>query len=187
MQTLTCVPSVIAAGTTVKFKRSPTDFRSDQGWTLTLFLSGASVLNKPGVADGLGGYDFTLTPADTGGLQPGNYRWDERASNVGGEVYDRRSSPSLSSGVLEVMADVSQAAAGDLQSFAEKQLAAVEARLAGRLTKDQESIQVDNMAVVKIPFEKLYGLRRTLKAEVALERRKGSFETPVRCQLTKAR
>lgn len=180
METLTALPSEITAGTTVKFKRTTSDHPSNDGWTLTLYIVGAKRISKAGVADGSGGYDFTLLPTETDDLTtPGNYQFFERATK-GGEVYDSNTSPTLRSGVVKVLQDVATAADGDFQTFEEKQLAAVEARIEGRLTKDQESIQIDGIAVVKIAFEKLYAYRRALRQAVALQRRRGRFETPMR-------
>lgn len=183
MDQLTALPSEITAGTTVKFKRTPSDHPSNDGWTLTLYIAGATKLTVVGVADGLGGYDFTLTPANTDDLTPpGNYDWFERASK-GGEVYDSRTSPTLRSGVVKVLRDVATAADGDFQSFEEKSLAALQASLTASLTDDIQDYQIAGRAVRLIPLDEKYAMMNTFRQSIELRRRKGRIETPVRATL----
>src|SRR5512139_1557081 len=87
-QELSALPESFAAGTTVKYRRRLSDYPASAGWTLKLHLAGASVLAKTATADG---DDFlvTIEATDTeGDFAAGLYKWVERVSNAGGEVYE---------------------------------------------------------------------------------------------------
>lgn len=147
MQTLTEFPTSFSAGTTVKYTRSLPDYPANDGWTLTVALRGAGAVNatvSPSGADFLVTFPATLTT----GLPAGSYEWLERVTKAG-ETFD------AAAGQVVVTPNVAAAGAGELMSHEERALAALIARRDGRLTADQETIQVDSMAISRIPFELL--------------------------------
>lgn len=167
MTTLTSIPDRFSAGSTVKYVRSFAAYPTSDGWALTLYLAGKSSLSVAAVVAN-NQFEFTLTAAQTGSLQPGLYAWTERVSKAG-EVYD------AASGQLTVEVDLSNAGPGDAQTWAERTLALVEARIEDRLPKDMESYQIAGRSVVNIPASELFKLRAQLRAEVARERNPGGF------------
>jgi hypothetical protein len=85
-----------------------------------------------------------------------------------------------------VTPDLGAAGAGDVQSFAERMLAAIEARLEGRLDADLESYGVAGRQVVKIPFEKLSAEREKYAQKVWQEQNPGKWGPPIRAAFTGA-
>lgn len=151
-QDLTAIPDVIVRGTTVEYRRTPAEFPPTTH-TLTLLLSGGSgagsTISEAGAAVGVTAWDFSLTPAETGTLTPGNYFWEERAQEVAsGKKYP------YATGVLQVTPDL--ASATPLLTFEAKALAAIEAALAVRLGIGASSSQdvIESYAVGIRQFDK---------------------------------
>ena len=165
---LTSVPDGIQAGATVKLRFSFADFPANDGWTLKFYMAGASVITP--VAGAADGADFlvTLGPSVTAPVVAGRYSWEARASKAG-DVYV------ASSGTLEVFADIATANAGDFQTYAERALAALRARLLGRVTDDQQRIQIYGRSIDRIPFEQLRAYESDLMARVRGERSGGKL------------
>ncbi len=178
MEALAKIPDRITAGTTVKYTRSWGDYPANQGWTAKLALHvGAikQIYDAVVSADGAS-FDFTLPAAgspSTAELTAGNCRWFEQVTN-GAEVYEP------ASGVIEVRADPMAAAGGSFQSWAERTLAVIEAKLEGRATEDIESYQIAGRAVSRIPERELLQIRSQLVQIVRAERQKGRFGQTVR-------
>lgn len=181
MELLTKLPTSFTAGTTVKYTRTFSDFPADQGWTLMLYLRGAVVRDYTAVASGA---SFEVTIPASGGvapaegsstITPGQYTWEERVTKAG-EVY----TPPGGFGTVTVLANTATAAAGALQSQAEKDLVVVEAKINGRLTADLEDYEIAGRAVKKIPIKELYRIRDKLRAEIRSSRRKGTFSELIR-------
>lgn len=169
--TLTALPSTIASGTTVIYRRALSEYPADAGWTLTLYIRGLNVLTKPASADGAT-HVVTLAATDTDDLAAGLYTWVERVSKAG-EVYD------VASGSLTVTPNVATATAGQLQPFEERALAVCRARLENRLTADQEQFQIYGRAVTRIPVEQLLQLITYFEQKVAAKRPGARFGRPV--------
>jgi hypothetical protein len=74
-------------------------------------------------ADDSNGFSITVSASDTESLPAGKYEFLARVSNSDGEKWG------VDSGVLIVEPNVETAAAGDLQSFAEQMVEALEAAL----------------------------------------------------------
>jgi len=161
------MPESFSAGSTVEYTRNYADYPADEGWTLTVYLAGASTLSKVAEADG-GDFVVTLTAADTAGLTPGMYRWLERASK-GAKVHD------ADSDVVTVMIDLATAGDGDAQTHNEKMLAAIEARLENRVPTDREVFQIFQTTVQRIPVEQLEAMRSRYQARVFQERNPDQF------------
>lgn len=172
-QDLTEIPETFAAGTTLKYTRSSSDYPANDGWTLTVGLRGPSVKDAATVVASGADYVVTFPAADTATLDPGMYHWVEKyVHGTKGTFYV--------TGDVQVTPDVFGATAGELQSVNEKTLAALIAKRDSRLTADQETLQVDGMAIARIPFEQLEKLIARYQARVNAERRGSSVKvTPI--------
>lgn len=184
MQTLTSIPERFAAGTTVKYRRSPGDYPASDGWSLSLYLNGA--ISQTYVAAVVNGeFEFTLPatatlPApSTAAITAGSYRWTETASKAGVGVFD------YATGFLEVTPDVRAATGNALQSKAEQELVLVNLAIKARLGGDGgdailKSYSLGGRAAELVPLKELYQHRNHLEAVVRSERNPGQFFIPVR-------
>lgn len=161
----------IAAGETVQWTRYVGDYPSTDGWTLKYYFRGASVFDVAGAPDPAG-YLMTIAAADTANVTPGTYRWGAFVEKGAGAGLERRR---VDEGVLQIEPNFATAAAGTMQTHAERMLAAIEARLEGRLQSgaDMEQYGVAGRQVMKIPFEKLQAARVKYQFEVARQRNGG--------------
>ena len=130
-------------------------------WALVYyFAQGAS---KPVV--------LTATPALVGNgwqvdswvvpLTPGTWQWTARAESANGNVV-------VGTGSLIVNPDA--ALAYDRRSKAERDLAAVDAALSGRLTEDFISYKIDGLELSKVDHKRLLELRSIFRTLVRVER-----------------
>ena len=174
----TVVPSRFAAGDTVKFTRSFSDYSAADGWTYVIYFNGAQAMSKAGTtaADGIG-FAITLATTDTDDFTtPGAVRYQERVTKAG-ETY------TVGEGTVDVARNYNGAAAGAAQTHEEKTLAVIEAAMSGRLTSDIESYQIAGRAVSKIPIEQLSRLRAQYAAAVRFQRT-GSASSQVYIEFT---
>jgi hypothetical protein len=166
---LTAMPMTFTAGESVIYKRTDSDY-SAVDWDLHVYVAGATQFNVASVASGS---DFLVTiPASvTAGLTPGYYRFQEiviqRVLPAGQAELEKHL---IGSGPISVEMNLATASAGSGQSFEEKVLAALEAKISGRVTVDQETLQIDGTAIARIPFEKLFELRQKFATLVDLQR-----------------
>jgi hypothetical protein len=141
-----------------------------------LYLVGASVIAPlVGTPNG-SGFDFTLPASTTAPLKAGVYKWTERASK-GGEVFV------AASGTATVEADVAAMGAGDGQSWEEKALALVEARLLNRYSEDMETFAIGTRSVSQIPHNELLKVRDDLRERLRIAGG-GAFLRTVRATFT---
>jgi hypothetical protein len=169
--TPTTVPSRFVAGDTVKFDRSFPDYPASAGWAYNVYFNGAQKLGKAATTTG-DTFNVVLTATDTATFTtPGVVRYQERVSKAG-EVH------LVGEGSTVVALDFTAAAAGAALTFEERTLAVIEAALAGRLTKDEETYQIAGRAVSRIPFETLNKLRTQFAAAVRYQRT-GSSSTQI--------
>lgn len=169
METLYQIPDIFTAGSTVIYRRSYQDFPVADGWTLTLYLKGASSLEQAAATSG-NEFIFTLTAAATAALESSAYRWTERAS-LAGQVFD------AGSGNTYVLPDPDQQVPGDAQTQEEKLLAEVDAEILRRITSGvAESYSIGSRAVQKMKMADLIELRSSLAAIVAQQRGDGSIK-----------
>ena len=179
MATSTALPESFAAGTTVKYTRTLTDYPANGGWTLTLYLAGATVLSVAATPSGAD-HAVTLTPAQTATLATaGVYRWTERVNNAT-EKYD------VASGTVYVTQNIATAAAGDLQTFEEKALAIVEAALLANVGSDIVTYQIHGRAVTRETRLEALAYRNKLRWDVARQRNKGKAGRTRRVSFTGA-
>jgi len=160
-QELSALPESFAAGTTVCYRKRFSDYPASSGWTLKLHLAGASVIAKTAVVDG-DDFVVTIAAADTeAAFTPGLYKWVERVSNTGGEVYE------VASGVVTVLPNLAEATEGSEQEWVERAIAALKAHIEGRLPAGMESYQIAGRAVSRIPVKEAVDLLTTLESRLA--------------------
>jgi len=176
-QELSTLPESFAAGTTVRYRRRLSEYPASAGWTLKLHLAGASVLSKTAVADG-DGFVVTLAAEDTAAFTPGLYKWVERVSNVGGEVYE------IASGVVTVLPNLAEATEGSEQEWVERAIAALKAHIEGRLPAGMESYQIAGRAVSKVPVKEAVALLATFESRLARLRNPDFVTRPVLVSFT---
>jgi hypothetical protein len=159
MSEATELPDSFSAGETVTYTRSDPDYPATAGWERILYLAGKCRGRFVAVAQG-SAYAFTLPAVDTAGLDPGGYQWVERVTKDG-EAHNRNS------GRVKVTQDLATLSDGEGQDWWEKTLEIIEAKLQGRLTRDQESWQILGEAVQNITTENLFKYRAICERKIA--------------------
>lgn len=162
------VPALIFAGDTVKWNVPATaDYSSTSGWTASFALrhaTGNDALNITGVADGSGGWNFTITATQSAALHA-NGHWWQLVVTKAAERY------TLGTGTLEVKANIP--AAGntyDGRSQAQTDLDAVRAEMRARVTGGGvQEYSIGTRSLKKMPMADLIALESKLKADVARE------------------
>jgi hypothetical protein len=173
---LTEVPERINAGTSVELTLGYPDYPADDGWTLVLYFNGTTAnsvtINGADVVANGKNFDVTITAAKTSTMGTGapadgsGLKWIARVTK-GSIIKDADEG--------DVIVDPDPATAGAYQSQAEKDLAAINAVIAGRITSDLESYQIGGRALTKTPLKNLLVLRSSLEARVNAEKRGGAF------------
>jgi hypothetical protein len=164
-------PTRIVAGDTVKWTKSLGDFPPSEGWTLKYSFRGQSSHDVTASVVG-SEYQVAITPAQSVTLEPGKYTlagYVEGSGSFAGEQHE------VYRDVLVVEPSVEDAMPVELQTQAEKNLAAIEAVIAGRVTHDIESYAIAGRQVTKIPIGELLKLRNHFAAQVRRERNPGRF------------
>lgn len=111
---LSRVPVTFAAGDSVALQLAYGDYPAPT-WAGTLYLRGPSSLNVTGTATGTE-HAFTISTANSVNLQPGTYTYSVRM--VSGST-----TTTVEKGRLTVSPNIATAAPGELESYAEQQLA----------------------------------------------------------------
>jgi len=177
VSTNTDMPATITPGTTVAYTREAGEYTEAAGYSAKLYVAGVSVLEAiTGVASG-SGWAFTIPATATAALSMGVHQYRELVTK-GAEVYV------LASGTVEVLANILKAGAGDMLTWEQRALAAVEAALEGRLTADQQAFSIGGRAVTKIPVMELLRIRDQLRNAVRAGTRAGKFGAEVRVEFT---
>ena len=164
------VPAIIYAGDTVKWNEPATaDYSSAAGWTATFALrhaTGNDALNITGVSDGAGGWNFTITAAQTAALHANGHWWQLTVSKAGERF-------TLGTGHLTVQANIP--ASGntyDGRSQAQIDLDAVRAAMRAIVTGGAtQEYSIGNRSLKKMAMADLIALETKLKADVAREAR----------------
>ncbi len=177
-QELTNIPDQFAAGTTVCYRRRLTDFPASTGWTLQVYLAGASVLAKTATADG---DDFLVTidaTATQGDFAAGLYKWVERVSSATGEVYE------VGRGTVTVLPNLAAATDGSEQEWIERATAMLRAHIEGRLPAGMESYQIAGRVVAKMPIKEAVSLLSSFESRLAGLQNPGFVTRPVLVSFT---
>lgn len=133
-------------------------------WTLSYLFAGVSVLSwdaSYAVVSG-GGWAVTI-PAAATSLESGIYRWAAILTG-GGTLTGQRTTPLT--GTVMVLPNPETVEPGDLQPQAEKDLAAIDAVLSGRMTADLQAYSIGGRSVTLIPIIELRELRNQLRTEL---------------------
>lgn len=169
---LTDMPDMFHAGTTVKYTRSDDRYPANDGWALTLYFAGVSVLTPiAGVASGTN-FTVTIPAVKTKELLPGDYQWRELASKAGDSYV-------VAAGTVTVVQNLAAAGAGDAEPLDVILLRLVEQRLTGRLTEDMERYQIGGRTIDRIPVKDLFRYRDVLTARIRALRHPGEFGVDV--------
>lgn len=159
-----CEPHQFVAGDTVQWTKSLSDYPASDGWALHYRIVGVEEeipdASIAAIANASSGWDVSI-PFGNSSLDAGAYRiigWVVSGDNTQRfTVYDS---------TVTVLADVATVSPTDLQTPNQKILAAIDARMAGRITADQESVQIDGTSLVRIPIKDLATLRGVYAAKV---------------------
>lgn len=165
MPTASDPPARFAAGDTLRWRFASADYPASAGWSLAYRLVGAGVaLTIPATADG-DGFIAEATAANTGALaitSPGLPCTLYGYASKGAERFVMFQAPCM---VLPNPASVT----GDQRAHAAKTLAAIEALIEGRATKDQQSYRIGDRELSRIPIPELLTLRDYYKQEARRE------------------
>lgn len=181
-------PLCIVAGDTVTWTRSDVVSRypASDGWSASISIRGpgGESLDKAAVADG-DAFAFTLTATETAQFTtPGAYGYVVQVTNAG----ERHT---LNRGSIDVVVDLSALTPGtlyDARGHVERTLAALEATLEGRATKDQHRYSIAGRSLDRIDAATLLEWRRVYRAElVKLERKERLRRGLTRRDTVKAR
>lgn len=158
-------PARFAAGDTVRFPFAPMDYPATAGWALAFRLVGTGIaLTLPGTANG-SGFTVEATAAATGGLTVA-------APGVPCTLYGYATKTTERFKVYEAPCFVlpnPATATGDLRGQAAIALAAIDALLSGRASKDQQSYKINGRELVRMTVPDLLKLRDHFNREVARE------------------
>lgn len=161
----TTEPTTFAAGETVQWTASSSDYPSTDDWSLIYSIRGVTtfpdVVATP-VSDG--SYSILIPASSTEQLLSGTYRWASHAYKAGPPVLRY----AVDSGVIIVTPNL--VTTDTLESHAAKTLRLIEAALEGRVPGDMQQYQIAGRQITKIPIRELYGLRSLYRAEVWKER-----------------
>ena len=164
MSDLVQIPDSFSAGSTVEYVKTVPDYPAG-AWSLKLILAGKSTLTVNATAEG-SSFNVTITPAQSAGLCAGVYQYVERATD-GTIVKD------LGRGTVTVTPNLETAGDGDLQTWEEKTLAVIEAKLAGRVDSSIDEYVIGSRQVRYIPLDDLLKWRDKLAARVAAQKSPG--------------
>lgn len=165
------VPALIYSGDTVKWNEPATgEYSSGTGWTAAFALrhsTGNDALNITGVADGAGGWDFTITATQSAALHVNGHWWQLTVTKAA-ERY------TLGTGTLDVQANIPAAGSTyDGRSQTEIDLESLRAEIRARVTGGSvQEYTIGTRSLKKMPMPDLIALESKLKADLALENRR---------------
>ncbi len=156
-------PREFRAGDTVAWSVDLDKFRPADGYTLRYALRGPSSIDITSVPDG-DKHAISLAATTTAGYAPGEYAWIAYVTN------DSGFRQTLGSALLTILPNPTAITTPvDTRTHARKMLDAIEARLEGRATADQEEYTIGNRSLKRIPIEQLVAIRDKYRAEVQRE------------------
>lgn len=159
-------PASFVAGDTLKFTRELPDYRPGDGWVLSYALVNDShQTTLVGTDNGDGLHLIEVSAATTASFAPGDYRWQAFVERQA-ERY------TVDSGRIVITANFADVAGLDARAHCEKVLAAIEATLERKATKDQQSYSVSfgdgaaSRAVSRLTFGELIEARKIYRQEL---------------------
>lgn len=168
-------PTSITAGLSLKCEVVTDDYPAPD-WELTAILRGPASIDLTAVVSGTA-HVFAETAATTGAWQPGLYAVSVRATS-GDDVHE------VEAGQVTIAADlVAIQEDHDPRGHAQRTLAAIEAVIEGRATRDQQSYTINGRTLVRTSIADLLMLRDRYKKEVAELNSGGRHKKLVRRQV----
>ena len=159
-------PLQLVAGDTWQWRRLDLADYPASSWSLKYrFKNAAGGFEITASAYATTQFDITVAAATTTGYSAGTYDWV--AFVTSGSVRH-----TVDSGRLEVLPDLGAGSAGtavDRRTHAVKVLAAIEAVLEDRASKDQQEYQIAGRKLIRMPIQDLITLRNTYRNEVRRE------------------
>lgn len=147
----------IIAGDTLDFETTVTDYPATDGWTLKFRLvprvTGTPIsITCTTASDGVS-YRAQVAPATTAAYVAGDYTWNSWVEKSGARQ-------TVESGQVTILPDPAITTAPfDNRSHPRKVLAAIEAVLEGRATKDQEEYTIKDRSLKRTPIPDLLKLK----------------------------
>ena len=169
------IPSEIRANFNLAFAIEGAAKDVPDGYTPVFILGGASSISIQGDVTG-DNIEFALVPTDTENLTTGQYWYQVAAEDgVGGRVF-------IAEGTVWVIGKITGSGAYDGRSVAEKVLAAIDAAMLGKATKDQQSYVIQSgsgsRSLSRLNVAELIEARKVYAGIVAAEKRKAG-DTPI--------
>jgi hypothetical protein len=154
-------PTAAIAGDTVAWRREDlaTDFPASAGWALTYAFRNASAKIDVTASASGDAFAVSVAAATTAAWVPGTYGWTARVAK-GAEAY------TIDSGTFTVQPNLATSDVRDLRRHAERMLEAIEARLEGRASTDQDGYRIGDRELRRIPIPELVKLRDRYRQEV---------------------
>jgi protein subunit release factor B len=162
------IPSTITAGTSVDLSFALTAYPPSGGWSLVLYLRGPDAIDLASAPDG-DLHRITAAATTSAAWSSGTY-WASLRAEDGADVIE------VEAGQIEIAPDLAQEAQDyDGRDHVEKVLAAIEAVIECRASKDQERYRINNRELQRTPLDQLMQLRDRYRAEARRARaaRKG--------------
>jgi hypothetical protein len=168
--------SILIAGDSLDFVVSVPDYPATDGWALTYRLAPRTAGTALSFAATALGRDYRVQvlAATTAAWAAVEYSWASYVTKAGNRF-------TVDSGTITIQPDPGVVATSDTRSHARRTLAAIEAVIEGRATRDQEEYTIGNRSLKRTPIRDLLTLRDRYKAEVNAEdasRRLLAGETP---------
>lgn len=151
-------PKKLTAGLSWKFDYDEPEYPASD-WSLTVYLRGASSIDLEATVDGER-HVIHEAGAVTGEYEAGLYAYAVRVTD-GEDVIE------IEAGMIEISADLAAVPEGhDPRGHAQRALAAIEAVLEKRATKDQESYSIAGRSLSRTPIADLIQMREYYRKEV---------------------
>lgn len=166
----TKIPGKIIRGEKVEWTVDLTDYPPSEGWSLVYVFRGNTAgasFTVTATTDG-DSYVLSFTNATTTGKPLGRYDYQSYVTDGSEKIY-------IETGALHLLQDLATATAPfDGRSSDEIALAAIDAVLKNKATKDQLSYQIGDMALSRYPISDLLALRDFYASRVSEARRKAA-------------
>ncbi|MEW6307135.1 MAG: hypothetical protein AB1705_27035 [Verrucomicrobiota bacterium] len=140
-ETPTIEPALITAGSTATWKRSLSDYKASDGWTLKYRLRKSTSTNLS-ITSTASGDDhlISVSAATTAGWTTGKYAWYAFVES-GSQRFD------VGEGFLEVRADPATSSSFDGRTHARKMLDAIESMLEGNASREEQALTITSGGV----------------------------------------
>lgn len=159
------LPKKIVAGDTFSYTVTSNTYTDSDGYTVYLKFRGAGTIDITGTSSDDTTFELTETAANTRGWRAGYYKYIVYASDGTNEY-------TLETGAvtIELRADLDHTT--DVRTHAQKVLAALEAQLEGKASKDQQSYSINGRQITRYSVEDLLKFRAMYRKEVKAEQGK---------------